>query len=197
MGRVGVKLPGMGQPRVLPGLLCLLVAAAACGSTAARSDGSGASRGDGSADRSTIPVHTDSDATTDAVGSDAPACSCTTDGSVLHMSWDCYCSAYGCSSVARASCGPLVTWAAACGLEVVSWMTIGGLNQRVFDQDGKLVGVRLASDVAEYGCSGPDAGTAAVVQAGQFPAASCTPVTCDCAVDGTASCPKPDAAAAP
>ncbi len=185
----------MGHPRALQGLFCLLVASAACGSTAATSDGGRQHPPDGAGDQSTLPIHTGTDAVADSTASDASGCSCTAEGSVLHMSWDCYCSAYGCSSVARASCGPLVTWTVACGMEVVSWNTVGGLNQRVFDASGKLVGVRLASDVAQYGCGGADAGTAMVVQAGQFPGASCAPVTCDCAVDGTASCPKPDAAA--
>ncbi len=183
----------MGHPPGLPGLLCLLLASGACGSTAA-SPGGGQHPADGAADQSTLPVHAGADATADSAATDGAACSCTTEGSVLHMSWDCYCSAYGCSSVSRASCGPLVTWSVACGLEVVSWMTTGGLNQRVFDPSGQLVGVRLASDTAQYGCSGADAGTASIVQAGQFPIASCVPVTCDCAVDGTASCPTPDAA---
>lgn len=172
------------------GVLFLL--AGGCGSGAARPDG-GHPASDGGRDGSTIPIHVGADGAADTSAADGAGCACTMDGTTLHMSWACYCDVYGCTAGASAhTCGPLLTWSAVCGLRVRSWNTAGGLNEQVFDGTGALVGIRLASDVAQYGCTGADAGTAAIVQAGQFPAASCQAQPCTCLVDGTISCPTPD-----
>jgi hypothetical protein len=168
--------------------------AAGCGSGSAKSGGGGHPGTDAGGDRSTIPIHVPGDAAADSRAGDATAGGCCTmDGTTLHMSWACYCAAYGCETGASAhTCGPSLMWSSACGLRIRSWNTAGGVNQEVFDGTGALVGIRLASDVAQYGCTGADGGTALVVQAGQFPPASCAAQPCVCLVDGSISCPTPD-----
>src|SRR5437763_15847221 len=99
--------------------LILLLALMGCGSSSASSDG-GHHTGDGSPDQGTTPIHRPTDAAADGPAGDGGACSCTTDGQVLHMTWACYCAAYGCPTV-KPNCGPLFTWTSACGLLVGTW----------------------------------------------------------------------------
>ncbi|MFL5304660.1 MAG: hypothetical protein ACJ8F1_05575 [Polyangia bacterium] len=170
--------------------LILLLALMGCGSSSASSDG-GHHTGDGSPDQGTTPIHRPTDAAADGPAGDGGACSCTTDGQVLHMTWACYCAAYGCPTV-KPNCGPLFTWTLACGLLVGTWNNGGVVNKRVFDSKGAVVGVRLSSGIADYGCAGVDSGTATIIQAGQLPADSCAPAPCVCNLDGTVDCSVPD-----
>jgi hypothetical protein len=170
--------------------LTLLVAAIGCGSSAASPD-SGPHAGDGSPDQTTS-IEKRPDGAADAL--DGSACSCTTDGQVLHMTWACYCQAYGCPAVSP-NCGPLFTWTSACGLLVGTFTNAGAVNKRVFDSKGAVVGVQLSSGMAEYGCGGDHTGPATIIQAGQLPADSCAPVACICNFDGPVDCSAADGAA--
>lgn len=186
----------MGQARATLALTAaigvLFLFAGACGAGSAKAGG-GHQSADGGGDRSTISIHVPGDAAADGASPDGSGCACTMDGTTLHMSWACFCQAYGCAAGASThTCGPLLAWSSACGLQIRSWNTAGGVNQEVFDGTGAMVGIRLASDVAQYGCTGPDGGAALVVQAGQLPPASCVAQPCVCAVDGSFSCPTPD-----
>lgn len=168
----------------------LLCAAAGCGSSSASADAAAVHRPDAANDRMT-PIERPTDAAVDASGAvDATAC-CTMEGTVLHMSWACYCQAYGCPTVSP-NCGPLFTWTSACGLLVGTWTTAGGINKRAFDDKGQVVGIRLSSDLAEYGCAGDHTGTATSIQAGQLPADSCAATACSCSLDGKVDCGPAD-----
>ena len=181
----------MGNPGVTAAALFLLAAAAGCGSSAASADAGGSHPHDGAQDQ-TISVEKRPDGSVDGLRADgAPAC-CTMDGTVLHMSWECYCQAYGCPKVSP-NCGPLFTWTSACGVLVGTWTTAGGTNKRAFDATGAVVGVRLSTGEAEYGCGGDHTGTATTIQAGQLPADSCSAGACSCNLDGTVDCSAPDA----
>jgi len=184
----------MGTRVVAAAALVLLGAAAGCGSGSASADGSANHPADGSRDQSiSIEKRPDGSADGAANGSDATTC-CTMDGTVLHMSWACYCQAYGCPTVSP-NCGPLFTWTSACGLLVGTWSAAGGTNERVFDSKGAVVGLRLTSDVAEYGCGGDHTGTAMTIEAGQFPGASCAATACSCNLDGKVDCSPSDSGA--
>jgi len=179
----------MGHPRVTLGIVFLAGALAGCGSQAAKPD-AGHPPVDAAGD-TTIPIHVPGDAATDSSSPDASACACTTDGTTLHMTWACFCEAYGCSAATNTTtCGPLLTWASACGLRVRSWISTGGMNTEIFDTAGALVGVRLSGP---YGCRGAvDGGSTVVLESGQLPPSSCPSMPCDCNLDGTIDCPGPD-----
>ncbi|MES1206075.1 MAG: hypothetical protein ABUS79_09080 [Pseudomonadota bacterium] len=170
--------------------LILLVAILGCGSSSASSDG-GTHPHDGSLDQPATAIRTPADGAADGGATDGGACGCTTDGQVLHMSWACYCAAYGCPTV-KPNCGPLFTWTSACGRLVGTWNNAGVVNKRVFDSKGAVVAVRLSSGMAEYGCGGDHTGTATIIQAGELPADSCTPQPCVCNLDGTVDCSVAD-----
>lgn len=172
-------------------LAVLWLAGAGCGSSAASPDGGGSHPQDAGRDQ-TLSIEKRPDGSADATGGDAQAC-CTMEGTVLHMSWACYCQAYGCPTVSP-NCGPLFTWTSTCGLLVGTWNSAGGTNKRAFDSQGMVVGVRLTSDVAEYGCGGDHTGTATTIQAGHLPADSCAAAACSCNLDGKVDCSSPDAA---
>ena len=181
----------MGHPRVTLGVLFLVSGLAGCGSQAAKSD-AGHPLADASRD-TTIPIHLPTDAAvSDALVADSgAACACTMDGTTLHMTWPCFCEAYGCSAATNTTtCGPLLTWASACGLRVRTWTSTGGLNTEIFDATGALVGVRLSGHYACHGAA--DGGATVILESGQFPPATCQTMPCDCNLDGTIDCPSPD-----
>lgn len=180
----------MGHPRAAVGVLILVSGLMGCGSQGAKPD-AGHALADASRD-TTLPIHVATDGAADAsAASDGSACACTSDGTTLHMTWACFCEAYGCSPATNTTtCGPLLTWASACGLRVRSWISTGGMNTEVFDTAGALVGVHLSGP---YGCRGAvDGGSTMVLESGQFPPATCQAMPCDCNLDGTIDCPSPD-----
>ncbi|HVY38761.1 MAG TPA: hypothetical protein VHM31_12535 [Polyangia bacterium] len=183
----------MGKPGVAAAALALLGAVVGCGSGSASADGSAGHRTDASPDSISIETRPDGAADGRGGGDGATAC-CTMDGTVLHMSWACYCEAYGCPTVSP-NCGPLFTWTSACGLLAGRWSAAGGTNERVFDSKGAVVGLRLTSDVAEYGCGGDHTGSATTLEAGQLPAASCAATACSCNLDGKVDCSPGDSGA--
>jgi len=55
-----------------------------------------------------------------------------------------------------------------------------GPYQDVYDQDGKLVGAMASSDSNSYVCPNDPTMSGFILRAGQFPAATCTPVASSC-----------------
>jgi hypothetical protein len=117
---------------------------------------------------------------------DAAACGCHLEGSglsaVLVMSFSCYCAAYGdgCTGELAATCADFRQRFdyPACGLTDVRGVPAIVPSDYVFDQDGKLVGARIASDTSFYKCPSDPSLTAGVLQAGRLPEASCAEVAC-------------------
>ena len=122
---------------------------------------------------------------------DGPACNChveTGDGGslTLTMSWSCYCAstyAGGCTRNLADECSTgtrdRVDYRT-CGLTVLQIRGAFGPYQDVYDQDGKLVGAMASSDSNSYVCPNDPTMSGFILRAGQFPAATCTPVASSC-----------------
>ena len=122
---------------------------------------------------------------------DGPACNChveTGDGGslTLTMSWSCYCAstyAGGCTRDLADECSTgtrdRVDYRT-CGLTVLQIRGAFGPYQDVYDQDGKLVGAMASSDSNSYVCPNDPTMSGFILRAGQFPAATCTPVASSC-----------------
>ncbi len=122
---------------------------------------------------------------------DGPACNChveTGDGGslTLTMSWSCYCAstyAGGCTRNLADECSTgtrdRVDYPT-CGLTVLQIRGAFGPYQDVYDQDGNLVGAMASSDSNSYVCPNDPTMSGFILSAGQFPAATCTPVASSC-----------------
>ena len=90
--------------------------------------------------------------------SNAATCDCHLEGSgleaILVMSWSCYCAAYGdgCTRELASACTDFRERFdyPGCGLTDLRGVPAIVPSDDVFDQDGKLVGARIASDTTAY-----------------------------------------------
>jgi len=114
----------------------------------------------------------------------ATACNCHVDerNGVLTMSWSCYCaSTGGCTRTFAQWCDDVRERIdhPACGFTVLHMMGLGGPFDDVYDQERNLVGAAAAGDSADaYKCPDDPTLAAPLIQAGQFPPASCEGISC-------------------
>jgi hypothetical protein len=135
--------------------------------------------------------------------SDAATCDCHLEGNGLEatlvMSWSCYCAAYGdgCTRERGSQCTDFRQRFdyPGCGLTALRIVPAGGPIDDVFDQDGKLVGARAASDSGTYKCPSDPSLTALRLGAGRLPEASCEEVACGTCTTAPFPCSPADGGA--
>lgn len=170
------------QPRLLVAAALLLFG---CSSKALTGDGNSDARIDVPTDTGLdgpASIDTRIDGTPDAA-----ACGCHLDGYTLVMSWECFCSAFGCT-LPPPVCSGSRRFTTSCDLVTETLLTIGGPYIVVWDATGAVVGRQLTTDTTYFKCPSDASLEAGIVRAGQFPDATCGSISCDC-VDGGATCP--------
>jgi hypothetical protein len=133
---------------------------------------------------------------------DPSVCDCSIDAEgTLDLSWSCYCnqSFAACATPLSvpADCASRVRQDyPACGLTVTITLTGAGVEvPSVYDATGALVGRVAHSDLSGYLCPSDSTMASDTERAGQFPASTCAPVTCDPCYAGSFPCPALDAGA--
>jgi len=118
-------------------------------------------------------------------GADAAGCGCVNDSirQVLSMSLDCLCAAYACEQTLANSCQQVsASSTMVCGIGENN-----GLDERVYDATGALIGVQLVRNwEPPFECPGQPSLNNYRVRAGQLPDASCTSIF-PCGSDGGAA----------
>jgi hypothetical protein len=83
---------------------------------------------------------------------DPAACGCQVSDFTLTISWDCFCKQYNCTGMMDPACPVTGQWTRGCSHQKYSIETIGGVDSRVYDDTGQLVGAQLGTDDGIFSC---------------------------------------------